>query len=394
LTDEQNAALDDVCADLASTMPMSRVLQGDVGSGKTVVALAAGAYVMSAGYSVVFMAPTEVLAQQHFVTASKYLKHPVFLLTSRTKKTELDRIKQAKGPCLTIGTHALVYTELPKFAFAIIDEQHKFGVQQRLRLRKDGVHALSMSATLIPRSLHLVLTGHLQTSILRQKPAQRSEVRTFVLEETGIEEVYRHIANVLRGGFLVYWVCPAISENSKMELASVEARAAELAHHFPGLVGVLHGKLASKTQVLQHFTSGVTPILLSTTVIEVGMDVHRATLIVVEQSERFGLAQLHQLRGRVGRGRWPGTCFLMHGTLVERGALDRLKFLSDCYDGFKIAEYDLRNRGYGDPLGSAQSGQVEFKFFSPEMGDLYDGTRSDEVERLLWGRDVGTVYGV
>lgn len=385
---------------MRSSVPMSRVLQGDVGSGKTAVAFAVIARVIKAGYNAVFMTPTELLARQHFKIACEFLDCTKFLLTSKTKKVEKDELINCKSPCLILGTHALIHNEnLPHIALAIIDEQHKFGVQQRLRLRKAGVHALSMSATPIPRSLYLMSMGYLQTSLLKQKPNNSCVVQTHIKSEDEINSVYDWIQGVLDQGLLVYWVCPRIIDSAQFKMANIEIRAKLLEERFPGRIAVMHSKTINKEEVMQEFYSRHKPILLSTTVIEVGIDIHEAVGMIIEQPERFGLAQLHQLRGRVGRGKWPGTCFLVHQPDIIWPTLKRLKFLEQHHDGFEIAEYDREFRGYGDPLGTMQSGDIGFKFFDPEgsLDSIDEGLLDQpltEAERILWGKDGTMMKGV
>lgn len=394
LTKDQSCAIDEILQDLCDCQPMSRLLQGDVGSGKTIVALVATAAVTRAGRVAVIMSPTVVLAQQHYSSACKILDCPVFLLTGKSKQRRAAL--EHCGACVIVGTHALIHAELPDtLALAVIDEQHKFGVQQRLRLRQGGVHVLSISATPIPRSLQLASLGYLSTSTLREKPLGRMPIATYLKPERSIEDVYTWVQRVLDAGLLVYWVCPRIIDDPKIEMANIEQRQQVLEGLFPGQVGIMHGRSADKESILADFRAGKFQILLSTTVIEVGIDIHEVKGIVIEQAEQYGLAQLHQLRGRVGRGKIPGNCILIYRDGASWPALRKLRVMQQHQDGFEIARRDREMRGHGDVLGNLQTGVVStFKYFDPlTMSDEVGvGTEPSEVERMLWRRDGSVVY--
>ena len=370
-TRAQERVLDELAEDMRQPTPMNRLLQGDVGCGKTVVALQAGAMAMENGAQVAFMAPTEILAEQHHHYAGRLFAksgYRVGLLTSRLKKAErrglLEELSRGRLQIL-IGTHALLEPDVSfqKLGLVIIDEQHRFGVRQRFSLMKKGVHphTLVMTATPIPRTLSMTLYGDLDVSVIDEMPPHRSSVKTHLLDDLKRSRAYRFIADQIRRGRQVYVLCPLIEESEKLDLRP----ARKIFEHLQGevfpdfRVELLHGRLKSmeKEAVMQRFASGQTDILVSTTVIEVGMDVANATVMLIEHAERFGLAQLHQLRGRVGRGREPSYCLLMQGSgTISREAVQRLNCLRETSDGFVIAEKDLEIRGPGEFFGARQSG--------------------------------------
>src|SRR6185369_389255 len=351
LTKSQDKAIKEITADMDSDSRMLRLLQGDVGSGKTVVAFFAMLAAAEAGAQSALMAPTEILARQHFATlqplaASVGLR--LELLTGRDKGKGRERILSglADGTVnIVVGTHALVQDEVDFFdlGFVVIDEQHRFGVHQRLSLasKGKGVHMLVMTATPIPRTMMLAAYGDLDSSQLTEKPAGRKPIDTRTLPLDRLEEVTSAVGRAVGSGARVYWVCPLIEESEVSDMAAAEHRFAALKQRFGAKVGLVHGRMkaAERDKTMAGFTDGSLKILVATTVIEVGVDVPEATVMVIEHAERFGLAQLHQLRGRVGRGDAASTCLLLYGSLGET-AKARLKIMRDTEDGFRIAEED------------------------------------------------------
>jgi ATP-dependent DNA helicase RecG len=373
LTGAQKRALEEIRADLASPLRMLRLLQGDVGAGKTIVALLAMASVVECGRQAALMAPTEILARQHYDRLLP-LAEPVglrlALLTGRLKASERARAHEtiAAGEVdIVIGTHALVQSDLAfaDLGLAVIDEQHRFGVQQRLALgaKGEGVDALVMTATPIPRSLALTYFGDMDSSILDEKPPGRSPVDTRALPISRIGDVVEGVRRALASGARVYWVCPLVEENEELDLAAAEDRHDDLTRIFGAVVGLVHGRMkgAERDAAMEAFKEGRTQILVATTVIEVGVDVPEATVMVIEHAERFGLAQLHQLRGRVGRGSGKSSCLLLYKGPLGEAAKARLVMLRQTEDGFRIAEEDLRLRGEGEILGARQSGLPGFR---------------------------------
>ncbi len=367
LTGAQKRVLREIRQDLARAIPMRRLLQGDVGSGKTAVACAAALMAMESGWNVVVMAPTEILASQHARTFSAWLEPlgiPVRLHTGSHKE---DAPPEAR-PSLVIGTHALIEKGFAMSAIGliIIDEQHKFGVSQRERLLRKGrhPHLLVMTATPIPRTLGLTVYGDLDSSVLDEKPPGRGRIRTYVRPAASLPKVWEFVRRKLAEGRQAYVVYPLVNESEKSELKAVtqawEALSRELAPHAAGL---LHGRLPpeQKDETMRRFQAGEWRLLVATTVIEVGLDVPNATLMVIEHADRFGLAQLHQLRGRIGRGGHDSYCILVAEANTP-AALERLQVLAATEDGFKIAEADLRLRGPGEFLGRQQSGRPAFQF--------------------------------
>ncbi len=375
LTEGQKSALSEIKNDIRSGRQMNRLLQGDVGSGKTIVAIGAILMAMDSGYQSVLMAPTEILAEQHMHSLSQWLAPlgvNIRLLTGHQKKVLREDIQSdiAGGTAhVVVGTHAVIQEAIRfyRLGMAIIDEQHRFGVSQRALLRDKGEnpHILVMSATPIPRSLAMTLYSDLDISVIRDLPPGRKPIRTRVLREADRPKVHRFLSEQIREGGQVYVVYPLIEESEAMDLKNATEGFDQLRIDFPQTsVGLLHGRMPSeeKESVMRDFTQNKIQILVSTTVIEVGVDVPNATIMVIEHAERFGLSQLHQLRGRIGRGLRQSYCMLMTGFRQSKEARTRLGTMEETSDGFKIAEADLRLRGPGDFLGTRQSGLPEFRY--------------------------------
>jgi ATP-dependent DNA helicase RecG len=395
LTPSQSRAVAEIIADLAKPERMLRLLQGDVGSGKTVVALLAAASAIEAGRQAALMAPTEILARQHFNTVAPLAAAVginVAILTGRERGPErgetLKRLTFGDIHML-VGTHALFQddVEFRDLALAIVDEQHRFGVHQRLALARKGeaVDVLVMTATPIPRTLVLTYFGDMDISELREKPAGRQPIDTRTVPLERLEEVVEAVARALADGRRVYWVCPLVEESENVDLAAAEDRFAALERRFGAAVGLVHGRMkgADKDRAMESFAAGATRLLVATTVIEVGVDVPEATVMVIEHAERFGLAQLHQLRGRIGRGGGHSTCLLVYRGPLGDTATARLKIMRETEDGFRIAEEDLRLRGEGDVLGTRQSGLPAFKVARVEFHGKYIGAARDDAALVL-----------
>ena len=397
LTGAQANALASIDDDLASPHRMLRLLQGDVGSGKTVVALLAMANAIEAGTQTALMAPTELLARQHLATISSFAEAAnlrVALLTGRERGREREAILEAlkEGDIdILIGTHAL-FQETIQFrdlGLAVIDEQHRFGVHQRLALQAKatgiGAELLLMTATPIPRTLLLTSYGDMDVSRLDEKPPGRKPIVTRTVPLQRLDEAVDGVGRAVAEGAQVYWVCPLVAESELIDVAAAEERYAALRAKFGEKVGLVHGQLSGKDKdaVMARFASGELSILVSTTVIEVGVDVPNATIMIIEHAERFGLAQLHQLRGRVGRGAAESSCILLYRSPLSDNARERLKVMRTTEDGFVIAEEDLRLRGGGEMLGTKQSGLPAFRIaVLPEHRDLLEAARDAARLRL------------
>lgn len=391
LTGDQKTALDEIIADMESDRAMLRLMQGDVGSGKTVVALLACAAAAEAGVQSAILAPTEILANQHLATIEPLAEAAglkVALLTGRMKgkaRTAMLAELAAGEIDILMGTHAIIQDDVvfKDLGFAVIDEQHRFGVQQRLTLAAKataGIDVLGMTATPIPRTLTLTVYGDMDTSLIREKPPGRLPVDTRVVSLDRLSDVVAGISRAVSGGARAYWVCPLVEESELLDVAAAEERFAALKSVFGGKVGLVHGKMkgAEKDAVMQQFAAGEITVLVSTTVIEVGVNVPEATIMVIEHAERFGLAQLHQLRGRVGRGSGKSSCILLRAGAVGEVARARLKIMRETEDGFLIAEEDLKLRGGGEILGTKQSGLPEFTMVDfTEHADLIELARDD-----------------
>ncbi len=374
LTGAQKRVVREVLEDLAGDTPMLRLVQGDVGSGKTIVAAFAAIRAAEHQAQTTLMAPTEILAEQHYLNFSAWLAPlgiPVVLLTGRLPAAErravCERINSGEA-LVAVGTHALFQSgvDFPHLALTIIDEQHRFGVHQRMALRSKGrtPHQLVMTATPIPRTLTMTLYADMAVSIIDELPRGRQRIETRVVSRVRREEVLTTLHQVVAAGGQVYWVCPLIDASDQLDLAAAEDTAGTLAGELPGLrVGLLHGRLASaeKAAVMQAFAAGRINVLVATTVIEVGVDVPNATLMIIENPERMGLAQLHQLRGRVGRGRAASHCILLYQPPLGANARARLKAIRESQDGFHLAEQDLALRGAGELLGTRQTGEQSFR---------------------------------
>ncbi|WP_207478867.1 ATP-dependent DNA helicase RecG [Arenibaculum pallidiluteum] len=406
LTGAQGQALDEIYADMAAERRMLRLLQGDVGSGKTVVALLAMLNAVEAGHQAALMAPTEILARQHLETLTPLCAAAgieVAVLTSRDKGKAraqlLERLAAGRIGIL-IGTHALFQDEVgfADLGLAVIDEQHRFGVHQRLQLSNKGrgVDVLVMTATPIPRTLTLTAYGDMDVSRLTEKPPGRKPVDTRTIPIDRLEEVVAGIRRKIAEGARAYWVCPLVEESEQIDLAAATERHAYLLGALGSRVGLVHGKMkpSEKDAVMAAFAAGSIDVLVATTVIEVGVNVPEATVMVVEHAERFGLAQLHQLRGRVGRGAGASTCLLLFDQPLGPTARARLAILRETEDGFRIAEEDLRLRGAGEVLGTRQSGLPEFRLADLAVhGDLLAVARDDASLQLERDPELETPRG-
>jgi len=385
LTGAQRRSIGEIEGDMAQPHPMLRLLQGDVGSGKTVVALEAMLIAVEAGAQAAMLAPTEILARQHFETLRRMAAPTgvsIALLTGRDKGRARESILMGllDGSIqIVVGTHAIFQDTVSYYdlGLVVIDEQHRFGVSQRLLLTQKGrlaPHTLAMTATPIPRTLLLAEHGEMDVSRLDELPPGRQAIDTRVIAAERLAEVVDGLARHLESGQQAYWVCPMVRENESEDIAAAEARHAALQHRFGNQVVLVHGQLRPelKDAAMERFASGDAKLLVATTVIEVGVDVPNATLMVIEQAERFGLAQLHQLRGRVGRGSAKSVCLLLRSAELSETGKQRLALMRETQDGFRLAEEDLKLRGGGELLGTRQSGETSFR-----IADL------EQIERLL-----------
>jgi len=407
LTQAQQAALAEICADMAKAVPMIRLLQGDVGSGKTVVALAAMLNAVETGAQAALMVPTDLLARQHYKNLTPLAEAAGVTLallsgreSKRTRETTFAALA-AGAVDIVIGTHALFQDEVQfrDLAFVVIDEQHRFGVHQRLALSAKGVGGadggarpdlLLMTATPIPRTLTLTAYGDIDVSRIAELPPGRAALETRAVPLERLDEVTTAVGRATKAGARVYWVCPLVEEAEDLDLAAAVERHAALEASFPGRVALVHGQMKTERReaAMAAFMAGAVDILVATTVIEVGVDVPEATIMVIEHAERFGLAQLHQLRGRVGRGAKPGTCLLLYAPPLTETARARIDIMRQTRDGFRIAEEDLRLRGSGELLGTRQSGSPEFRIADLDVhGELLQAARDDS--RLIIERDPG-----
>jgi ATP-dependent DNA helicase RecG len=395
-TSAQERAVREISADMAAPERMNRLLQGDVGAGKTLVALMALLVAVEAGGQGVMMAPTEILARQHLQGLKPLAEAAgvvIEILTGRDKgaerKAKLSALEKGDIQIL-VGTHAVFQEDVvfQDLRLAIVDEQHRFGVAQRMALGAKGEKAdvLVMTATPIPRSLSLAQYGDMDVSILDEKPPGRTPVSTALVSAGRMDEVVAHLKNAVKEGRQAYWVCPLVDESEVSDLTAAEERFKRLrATLGEGIVGLVHGQLppAEKDAAMAAFASGETKVLVATTVIEVGVDVPNASIMVIERAEHFGLAQLHQLRGRVGRGAEKSTCLLMYQTPLTEGGRRRLEILRETEDGFRIAEEDLAMRGAGDVLGTAQSGLPRFRIADLERQAGLQAMARDDARKLI-----------
>lgn len=374
LTEAQQRSLNEITADMSAPQLMLRLLQGDVGSGKTIVALLAMLQAVEAGAQAAFLAPTELLAKQHHAKLNSFLQPlglSIGLLVGKASSKDKKALTAALADGtlrLVVGTHAIIQdtVEFQDLGLAVIDEQHRFGVQQRVRLAEKGhgVDILAMTATPIPRTLTLTAYGDMEVSLLDSKPPGRQPIDTRVVDLSKYDEVVAGLQRRLTQGGQAYWVCPLVTESELSDLANATDRAAQLATMLGvDQVGLIHGQMppADRDSIMARFVTGELRVLVATTVIEVGVDVPNATLMIIEHAERFGLAQLHQLRGRVGRGGDKSVCLLLYQSPLGAMATARLKLLRETEDGFRVAEEDLRLRGPGEMLGTKQSGATEYK---------------------------------
>ncbi len=407
LTGAQESALAEIVADLGRSRAMHRLLQGDVGSGKTVVAAAAALVASASGVQTAVMAPTELLAEEHFASLSAWLEPlgvGVGLLTgsvSGAARAQTLGTIAGGAAAVVVGTHALFQqgVEFARLGLVVIDEQHRFGVHQRLELRQKGVvgehvpHQLVMTATPIPRTLAMTAYADLDCSVIAELPAGRRPVRTVVIPEGRRAELVERVRDHCRAGMQAYWVCPLIEESESLESSAALELERELAEALPDVgVGLIHGRMkaADKERIMREFKQGRTGLLVATTVIEVGVDVPNASLMIIENAERMGLAQLHQLRGRVGRGDVASHCVLLYKPPLSEIARERLRVMRETNDGFDIAHYDMRLRGPGEVLGTRQTGVMQLKVADllrdadlvPQVVELSEALERDHPERV------------
>ena len=384
LTNDQIKTLNEINNDLSSSTKMFRLLQGDVGSGKTIVSLLSAINTINSGFQVALMAPTEILANQHFNLAKKIFpkKFNIELVSGKTdykKKKNIYKELALQNIDILFGTHALFQNKInfKKLGLIIIDEQHKFGVNQRKKLSDkggDNCDVLLMTATPIPRTLTMTIYGDMDLSIIREKPKNRKPIKTYSKLENKISDVIKFIKNEIKLGNQIFWVCPLIEESKKIDHASAVQKFSYLKEIFPNQVSLLHGKtdLIEKETILNQFLNNEFKILVSTTIIEVGIDFPNANVIIIENANKFGLSQLHQLRGRVGRGNKNSTCILLFKSNLSENAKKRINILKNSNDGFIISDEDMKLRGFGDILGFKQSGVKNFRLADPiHNSDLF-----------------------
>ncbi len=394
LTNDQNKALNDINKDLTSKSKMFRLLQGDVGSGKTIVSLISALNVIESNFQVALMAPTEILARQHFNLAKELFPKNISiqLLSSKSENSEKKKIIKnlANNEIKMIfGTHAIFQKKIifSKLGYIIIDEQHKFGVRQRKLLSDKGgknCDILLMSATPIPRTLTMTIYGDMDVSLIKEKPNHRKEVKTYSKPESKIDDVINFVKKEINNGSQIFWVCPLIEESKKIDHQSSVKKFTFLKKIFPNKVGLLHGKIDidEKEKILYKFLNKEYSILVSTTIIEVGIDFPNANVIVIENSNKFGLSQLHQLRGRVGRGSKQSSCILLFKSNLSQNAKKRINILKNSNDGFEISEEDMKLRGFGDLLGFKQSGIKNFKLADPVQNEDLFILAEKEIQKI------------
>ncbi len=395
LTGAQARAMAEIGADLAQPYPMQRLLQGDVGAGKTIVAALAACQAISAGWQAAFMAPTEILAEQHYLKLRDWLEplgvKVAWLSGSLKSKAKREQLAATASEAqLIVGTHALIQegVDFARLGLAIVDEQHRFGVEQRLALRKKGSnpHQLMMSATPIPRTLAMSYYADLDVTVLDELPPGRTPIKTRLVADNRRGDVVGFVKKHIEEGRQAYWVCPLIEESEALQLQTAQDTYEQLSADLPGLtVGLVHGRLKAdeKQAVMAAFAAGDIDVLVATTVIEVGVDVPNASLMVIEHAERFGLSQLHQLRGRVGRGQYESSCVLIYAGPLGEIARQRLKIIFENTDGFEIARQDLQLRGPGEFVGARQSGVPLLRYADLEMdADLVEMAREVAEEML------------
>ena len=394
LTNDQANALNEINKDLKSEEKMFRLLQGDVGSGKTIVALISCLNVVNSGYQVAFMAPTEILAYQHYKLAQSLIKDKMKIgfLTSKTDYSERKKIindLETSKLDILFGTHSVFQEKInyKKLGLIVIDEQHKFGVKQRKKLSDKGgknCDVLVMSATPIPRTMIMTVFGDMDITIIKQKPKNRKPVKTYSKVDSKLNEIIDFTKNQIKKGNQIFWVCPLIEESKKVDHQSAVQRYKGIQKIFKDRAGLLHGSLdkAEKDKILNKFLNRKIDILISTTVIEVGIDFPNANVIIIENSNKFGLSQLHQLRGRVGRGDKESFCILMFKKNLSKNARKRINILKENNDGFKISEEDMKLRGYGDLLGFKQSGIQSFRLADPVLNEDLFLLAEKEVKKI------------
>ena len=394
LTNDQNKTLEEINNDLSSSTKMFRLLQGDVGSGKTIVSLIAAYNTVNSGFQVAVMAPTEILARQHYNLSKKIFPEnkKIELISGKSdyknKKEILNKLKNNEIDII-IGTHAIFQKNVifNRLGLIIIDEQHKFGVNQRKKLSDKGgddCDVLLMTATPIPRTLTMTIYGDMDLSIIREKPKARKPIKTYSKLESKIEDVLNFIKKEIKLGNQVFWVCPLIEESKKIDHTSSVKKFEFLKKIFPNQVSLLHGKIEidEKEKILNNFLNKKFKILVSTTIIEVGIDFPNANVIIIENANKFGLSQLHQLRGRVGRGSKDSTCILMFKSNLSENAKKRINILKKNNDGFKISEDDMRLRGFGDILGFKQSGIKNYRLADPVLNEDLFIMAKEEIKRI------------